>query len=427
VRAVASLVAALFLAFAVAEPAVAASRYTVVPHDTLSSIARRFHVPLPLLEHVNGIRNPLSLRAGQVLIIPDAPPARPAGRPAHPPHAATPAPHHAAPPARAHPPAPHPRAERARRPHPPEHAARTASYVVRPGDTLYHLAATHGTTVQALEAMNGLRSSTIMAGQVLRLPDPWTPPSPRDAPASPASRPDARRPAPPAGPGAGGAAEHHPEHHIAAEPPSPRPEATRPTPPPPVVAEPWPAEPWPGSMATAEAAPREEPASPSASPESRVVEPAPAPAPGAGPAVPSRVRISPAPSAYTAAATHMALLSHIRQSALGYLGIPYRWGGTTTAGLDCSGLVQLVYSPYLANVPRTSYEQWTLGVPVHKADLEVGDLVFFNTDGSGASHVGIYIGNGEFVHPAFSARRVVIERLDSQYYMAHYIGARRVL
>jgi cell wall-associated NlpC family hydrolase len=123
----------------------------------------------------------------------------------------------------------------------------------------------------------------------------------------------------------------------------------------------------------------------------------------------------------------MALLSHIRETTLGYLGVPYRWGGTTTAGLDCSGLVQLVYSRYLANMPRTTYDQWTLGVAVDRADLEAGELVFFNTDGSGASHVGIYIGDGQFVHSASSARRVVIDRLDAPYYLAHYIGARRVL
>jgi peptidoglycan DL-endopeptidase LytE len=376
VRTVASMVAALFLAFAVANPAVAASRYAVVAHDTLFSIARRFHVPLPLLEQVNGIRDPSRLRVGQVLVIPDTRP-----------HAAKPEPHHAAQHVRPHTLTSHPVAQRALRPHPPEPAAHSASYVVRAGDTLYHLAMTHGTTVQALQAMNGLRSSTIVVGQVIRLPEPWS---------LRPSRPAARRPAPPAsGP------VYRPEHHIVAGPPSPPPDAIRPAPPSPPVAQPWaPAEPWPGSMATAEPTPRELPASPS--PDSYAPQPRTAP-------------------------VRMALLSHLRQTALGYLGVPYRWGGTTMAGLDCSGLVQLVYSPYLANMPRTSYEQWTLGAAVDRADLEAGDLVFFNTDGSGASHVGIYIGDGEFVHSASSARRVVIDRLDSPYYVAHYMGARRVL
>jgi cell wall-associated NlpC family hydrolase len=117
----------------------------------------------------------------------------------------------------------------------------------------------------------------------------------------------------------------------------------------------------------------------------------------------------------------------VRDTALGYVGVPYRWGGTTASGVDCSGLVYAVYSAHVANLPRTSYEQWSTGVAVHRADLEVGDLLFFNTDGSGASHVGIYIGNGRFVHSASSAQRVVIDRLDTPYYVTHYIGARRVL
>lgn len=93
---VAIVVAGLFLALAAAEPAVAASRYTVLSHDTLYSIARRFHVPLPLLEDVNEIHDPSQLRVGQVLIIPDAGSAmyarRPPAGPAHvpPPYAAPP-------------------------------------------------------------------------------------------------------------------------------------------------------------------------------------------------------------------------------------------------------------------------------------------------------------------------------------------------
>jgi cell wall-associated NlpC family hydrolase len=112
---------------------------------------------------------------------------------------------------------------------------------------------------------------------------------------------------------------------------------------------------------------------------------------------------------------------------LGYLGTPYVWGGTTPSGVDCSGLVYLVYSPFVANLPRTSYEQWTAGAAVDRADLAAGDLVFFNTDGSGASHVGIYIGDGQFVHPAASAQRVVVDRLDAPYYVTRYLGARRIL
>jgi cell wall-associated NlpC family hydrolase len=141
----------------------------------------------------------------------------------------------------------------------------------------------------------------------------------------------------------------------------------------------------------------------------------------AGPASPIEPAFHPVSPART------ALLARVRASALRYLGTPYVWGGTTPSGVDCSGLVHLVYAPYVANLPRTSYDQWTAGVAVDRADLAVGDLVFFNTDGTGASHVGIYIGDGQFVHPAASAQRVVVDRLDAPYYLTRYLGARRIL
>ncbi|HLN12409.1 MAG TPA: NlpC/P60 family protein, partial [bacterium] len=78
-------------------------------------------------------------------------------------------------------------------------------------------------------------------------------------------------------------------------------------------------------------------------------------------------------------------------------------------------------------LPRMSYDQWGVGIPVEMTALEPGDLVFFNTDGTGASHVGIYIGDGRFVHPSSSVGRVVVDELDESYFLSHYLGARRVL
>jgi peptidoglycan DL-endopeptidase LytE len=366
---VALTVAALFLALAVAKPAVAASRYTVMPHDTLYSIASRFHVPLPLLEEVNGIQDPTRLRVGQVLIIPDAAPAVTAARPSAGPTRTTPP--HTARHARSEPRKPEPSRDAARREPRHDAAAHTARYVIRTGDTLFHLAATHGTTVQAIEAMNGLASSTIRAGQIIRLPEARTPPrTPVTAHTAPAARP-----VPPAATAA------------ARVPDSPRLDSTG-----------------------------REPAAPVLTPGTDQ------------PVRPSEVRAPDEPShASTAATTRVALLRHVRETALNYVGVPYRWGGTTPAGVDCSGLVYAVYSPYVANLPRTSYNQWTAGVAVDRADLAAGDLVFFDTDGSGASHVGIYIGDGQFVHSATTPRRVVVDRLDNPYYVTHYIGARRVL
>jgi peptidoglycan DL-endopeptidase LytE len=386
VRAVASIVAALFLAFAVVEPAVAASRYTVAPNDTLLSIARRFNVPLPLLAKANGIHNPARLRVGQVLVIPDVSPG------------------------------PRPGRQTGRAGQKPEPAVRSVPYVVRRGDSLSRLAMTHGTTAQALQAMNGLRSPTIIAGQVIRMPAPWTPPAkPAVSRPVPPARPAAHnQPAPHAVPAVQPAAVAASREH-AAPAPHPQPVISA-TPPPPPVAQPWVA-----PLPAAESAPRDP--SGSLPPASHAAEPAPGPL---DPAVPSPAAMpAVAPHAGTAART--ALLSHLRATALTYLGVPYRYGGTTPAGLDCSGLVQLVYTPYGAILPRTSYDLWTAGVPVDRPGLEVGDLVFFNTDGTGASHVGIYIGGGEFVHPASGAGRVVIDRLEAPYYSARYIGARRVL
>ena len=115
--------------------------------------------------------------------------------------------------------------------------------------------------------------------------------------------------------------------------------------------------------------------------------------------------------------------------ALDLVGIRYRRGGNDAeTGFDCSGFVGYVFRERLGlELPRTSRDISRAGDPVEKSELAPGDLVFFNTDGTGASHVGIYIGDGQFVHPAASVQRVIVDRLDSPYYVARYLGARRVL
>lgn len=121
-----------------------------------------------------------------------------------------------------------------------------------------------------------------------------------------------------------------------------------------------------------------------------------------------------------------ATAEKIIATAKQYIGVPYVWGGSTPSGFDCSGYVQYVFRLHGITLPRTSKEQFTVGSWVSKANLKPGDLVYFNTDGSGVSHLGIYIGNNQFIH-ASSSKGVTITSLSNSYWAARYYGARRVL
>jgi cell wall-associated NlpC family hydrolase len=108
--------------------------------------------------------------------------------------------------------------------------------------------------------------------------------------------------------------------------------------------------------------------------------------------------------------------------AMQYLGTPYVWGGSSPGGFDCSGLVMYAYQQVGVSLPHSSYAQWNVGVPVSRDQLEPGDLVFFD----GLGHVGIYIGNGEFIHAPHTGDVVKISNLNDGWYSATYVGARRV-
>lgn len=130
-----------------------------------------------------------------------------------------------------------------------------------------------------------------------------------------------------------------------------------------------------------------------------------------------------------------ALLGHWNDSkerdllvkvAKGFLGAPYRFGGSSVRGLDCSAFVKKIYQFFDVSLPRTAREQARVGVRVPRENLEEGDLVFFNTRRA-FGHVGIYIGNNEFVHAASGHQRsVTISNLDDPYYNKHFIKAVRI-
>ncbi len=113
-------------------------------------------------------------------------------------------------------------------------------------------------------------------------------------------------------------------------------------------------------------------------------------------------------------------------TALSNLGVRYRWGGTSRSGFDCSGFTTYVFRQHGKSLPRTSIEQSRVGASVSRGELKEGDLVFFKTRSSRVSHVGIYKGNGKFVHASSGSGRVRVNSLNDRYYAARYAGARRV-
>jgi cell wall-associated NlpC family hydrolase len=120
--------------------------------------------------------------------------------------------------------------------------------------------------------------------------------------------------------------------------------------------------------------------------------------------------------------------SHTRfdEIAGGLLGIRYRFGGRTTAGFDCSGLMQHIYDEYDGTrLPRTVDELYHVGDPVRRDEWRVGDLLFFEIRGSGPSHVGLYLGRDRFVH-ASPSEGVTIANLSDPYFERRYVGARRL-
>jgi len=109
-----------------------------------------------------------------------------------------------------------------------------------------------------------------------------------------------------------------------------------------------------------------------------------------------------------------------------FVGIPYRWGGDNVVdGMDCSGFVRAVYNLCGLSIPRTSREQFKAGDLIKKEELQDGDLVFFGSSTDSINHVGIYVGNGRFVHAPRRGEEIRVTAVDESYFEKRFVGARR--
>ena len=111
-----------------------------------------------------------------------------------------------------------------------------------------------------------------------------------------------------------------------------------------------------------------------------------------------------------------------------YRGVPYKWGGDTMKGMDCSGFTMKVFGESAnLNIPHNAAAQYKLGAKINRRQLKFGDLVFFrDIESKGVSHVGIYIGGDEFVHASLS-KGVINSSMNQKYYKKRYVSARRIL
>jgi hypothetical protein len=125
--------------------------------------------------------------------------------------------------------------------------------------------------------------------------------------------------------------------------------------------------------------------------------------------------------------THTA--TDLVSNALGFLGVPYKRGGNSaTTGFDCSGFVKATYEQTIGLIlPRKASQQAAATEQIEKSELQPGDLVFFNTMRRAFSHVGIYIGDGKFIHAPKPGAEVRVDNLGQSYWSRHFDGARRVL
>ena len=153
--------------------------------------------------------------------------------------------------------------------------------------------------------------------------------------------------------------------------------------------------------------------------------PAPTPAPAQPPLaapLPPAITLPSLPPVATSAAPLVGGHPQAAQIALQYIGAPYVWGGASPSGFDCSGLVSYVFAQLGVALPHYAADQYTYGVAIPQNQLQPGDLVFFDA----LNHVGIYIGNGQYVDAPDTGSFVRIDSLSDPWAVANYVGARRV-
>jgi cell wall-associated NlpC family hydrolase len=264
-----------------------------------------------------------------------------------------------------------------------------ATHVVRKGDTLGKIARAHRVSVAKIRKANGLKGTRISVGTKLVLPGGKAHSKRRKARSGKSRRVTVRRAMPAEEPPAGASLSH-------ADPQDSTPRTGTWRPP----------------------------------TEAELAELARGPGKASGgtlPEVPAPTAVAAATNAPDASNADESIKDRLLRVARGMLAVPYRYGGTTLWGLDCSGFVQKTFSFLDLGLPRTAREQFREGVKVSKTELSAGDLVFFRTRAKYPTHVGIYLGDNRFIHASAHDRKVTIDSLDEPYYEKHYIGAKRLL
>jgi LysM repeat protein len=137
------------------------------------------------------------------------------------------------------------------------------------------------------------------------------------------------------------------------------------------------------------------------------------------------VQAEPSPSAPLGKWSNLEERSLLVRVAKTFLGVPYKLGGSTLRGIDCSAFVKKIYEIFNIELPRTTREQFKIGKKVDMAQLEEGDLVFFKRYGNRA-HVGIYVGDNQFVHASSYSREVKIDHLNTPYYSQRFLRGVRI-